>query len=317
MFFAGLLQNSQDKKAIEKTCEDFATFISDCVKSLIEAYNVAVKIAESNKSNHQITVFLLARHAIECLDAVSVLVSKGCSNPCQPLLRSSLEATVGIFYILKQDTARRALAYHVVHYHRRLALYRKMDPTTQEGQDFRSYFKDDPLAGSIIADLSHIDVNSMAAHVEAILKKPELQPIEDEWKKAKKKKGNPEWYSLFNGPSNMRELAKDVGLLFPGMYEFLYRYWSNEVHAGSVMNATGKKMGQQVIRPIRHPEELQQAVNLASSLGILLCTKLLEAFAPAKLEAFRAEYQRTLQPRSRALREKTIINAPWRDESGP
>jgi Family of unknown function (DUF5677) len=317
MFFADLLQNNQDKKTIEKTCDDFATFISDCVKSLIDVYNVAVKKAEANKSNHQITVFLLARHAIESLDAVSVLVSKGCSNPCQPLLRSTLEATLGIFYILKEDTARRAFAYQIAHYHRRLSLYRKMDPATQAGQEFRKYFKDDPLVGSIIDDMSHIDVNRMAANVEALLQKPELQPIEDEWKKAKKKKSDPEWYSLFDGPSNLRELAKHVGLLFPGMYEFLYRYWSNEVHAGSAMNATGKKMGQQVIRPIRHPEELQQAVNLASSLGVFLCTKLLETFAPEKLDAFRVEYQQTLQPRSRALRGKTIINAPWRDDSGP
>jgi len=317
MFFADLLQNAQDKETIEKTCEEFATFISDCVKSLIDAYNVAVTKAETTKGNHQITVFLLVRHAIECLDAVSVLVSKGCSNPCQPLLRSTLEATLGIFYILKEDTTRRALAYHVAHYHRRLSLYRKMDPVTQAGQEFRNKFKDDPIVGSVIADLGHIDVNGMAAHVETLLKKDDLQPIEDEWQKAKKGKRNPEWYSLFNGPPNMQELAKEVGLIFPGMYECLYRYWSNEVHAGSVMNATGKKLGQQVIRPIRHPEELQQAVTLASSFCVLLCTKLLEVFAPDKLEAFRVQYQETLQTRSKALRGKTIIDAPWRDDSGP
>jgi len=120
MFFADLLQNAHDKETIEKTCKDFATFISDCVTSLIEVYSVAVKRVETTKDNHQITVFLLVRHAVECLDAVSVLVSKGCSNPCQPLLRSTLEATLGIFYILEEDTTRRALAYHVAHYHRRL-----------------------------------------------------------------------------------------------------------------------------------------------------------------------------------------------------
>ncbi len=316
MFFADLLQSDQDRRTIEKTCEAFASFISDGVKSLVGVYNVALEKAANTKENHQVTVFLLSRHVIECLDAVSVLVAKGCSNPCQPLLRSALEALLGLLYIFKNDTKRRALAYQLAHYHRRLSLYRKMDSTTQAGQEFRKHLDGDPVAASIVADVGHQDFKALAASVERILAKPEFCAIEDEWKKRKKaKNSDPEWYSLFGGPSSVRALAKEVGQ--PGMYEFLYRYWSNEVHAGSAMNATGKKDGKQVIRPIRHPEELQQAVNLASSFGLMLGRRLLEVYAPERLEQFREEYQQKFQARSRALRGRTIIEAPWRDDSGP
>ena len=313
MFFSDLLKNEQEKGRFEKTCHDLATFVSDCVKPLINAFDVGLKNAE--KANYQLTVYLLARHAIECLDAVSVLVSKGCSNPCQPLLRSALEAKLSVLYILKNDTKRRALAYQVGHYHRRLSLYRKMDPSTQAGQEFAKFLDGDSLAASIIGDVGNQDFKGMAANVEWFLSQAEFKPIEDEWVKLKKaKKSEPEWYSLFGGPSNMRALAKEVGQ--PGMYEFLYRYWSNEIHSGSAFNATGTLNGQQMMRPIRHPEELQQAVNLAANLSLLLARRLLEVYAPAELDQFRIEYQEKLQTRSRALRQKSVIIAPWRDDAG-
>jgi len=94
------------------------------------------------------------------------------------------------------------------------------------------FVKDDPIAGSVIADLSHMDVNGMAANVETLLKKPELQPIEDEWNKAKKKKRNPEWYSLSTAHPICGNLRRRSGQSSRNV-RVSVSHWSNEVHAAA------------------------------------------------------------------------------------
>ena len=93
-----------------------------------------------------------------------------------------------------------------------------------------------------------------------MLAEPDFQPIEQEWQSLKaKRKHDPEWFSLFGGPQSVRDLA--IRVKWAGTYEFLYRTWSNEVHAGRAMESIGRRNGIIVMRPIRHPEELQQAAG--------------------------------------------------------
>jgi hypothetical protein len=99
------------------------------------------------------------------------------------------------------------------------------------------------------------------------------------------------------------------------MYELLYRYWSNEVHAGSAMGAIGQKDGEAVIRPIRHPEELQSAVQFASQFSLLLAMKVVGVYDPEKLADLRKTYIDQLRGRSLELAQKKVIVAPWRDSS--
>ena len=86
-----------------------------------------------------------------------------------------------------------------------------------------------------------------------------------------------------------------------------------EVHAGSAMEAIGKKDGDTVIRPIRHPEELQQAVNFAGHFSLALAMKIVEVYEPAKMPDLRSRYIDKIQQRALELRDTKIINAAWTD----
>jgi hypothetical protein len=196
---------------------------------------------------------LLVRHVIESVDGVAILVSGSGSHPCQPLLRSALEAVLGVLYILEKDTKQRGLAYQVAHAHKKIKLYDRLDPTTQAGKQLRKVLHGDPMEGFFSA-LPFLNYPKMIANLQDMLVKPGFQPIEGLWQriKALNNKRDPEWYSLSGGPKNVREVA--VHLRMTGMYEFLYRFWSESVHAGMAMEAIGRNGGATVILPVRHPD---------------------------------------------------------------
>jgi hypothetical protein len=312
MLFSGLLPSDSERGRLEKVCAEFSSFVQDCIGFLVQAFKISQEAAAKTNKVHHSTVLLLARHVVESLDGVSVLVGEGCSQPCQPLLRSALEAMLGLFYILESDTERRALAYHVAHAHKKIKLYEKLDSSTNAGQELRRVVAPDPC-GNLFDSLPIINYPKLIIGLQGMFVKPDYQPIEAEWQRLRAVKNNrdPEWYSLFGGPQNVRELAIKVG--FPAMYEFLYRYWSNEVHAGSAMEAIGHKDGDTVIRPIRHPEELQSAVTFAAQFSLVLAMKLVAVYSPDKTAELRRQYIERIQKRALELAHKKVIIAPWKD----
>jgi hypothetical protein len=128
MYFYDLMEPGQDCAEYEKLLSDLSKFVGDCVRYLIDAFNVAnVKAAKEQCSSHT-TVLMLVRHIIEAIDGVSVLVREGCAENCGPLLRSAFEGQLGVLYILQADRTARGLAYQVAHAHRRIKMYKKFDP---------------------------------------------------------------------------------------------------------------------------------------------------------------------------------------------
>ncbi len=325
MFFPQMLSSDTDREALKKICEAYSVYVDDCVGCLVNAYTVAESAASKTDENHHITILLLARHVIESLDAVSAMVSRGCSHPCQTALRSALEGVFGVLHILQADTVRRARAYQVAHAHRRIKLYEKADPSTDAGREWRRVLSTDPV-GDVLSTLPAIDYTKAIANLRSMLARPDFVPIEQEWhllreyhidptdstKKTKKKsKSDPEWYSLFGGPANLRDLAIKVG--HPALYEFLYRQWSNEVHAGAALDAVGRKGGATVVRPVRHPEMLQTCVIFAGQFSLMLSRRLIEFYDAGKLVEFRARYINTIQSRLKELMTKKVVTAPWKD----
>jgi hypothetical protein len=287
MFFQEMLKTDADRRSFDEMCAAFSAFFQDCNRCLVMAWEIVQEAAAPTGEEHHTPILLLVRHVIESLDGVAILVSKSGSHPCQPLLRSALEAELGVLYILEKDTKQHALAYQVAHAHKKIKVYDRFDPTTQAGKELRKLLIGDSLEGFFSA-LPFLNYPKMIANLQAMLAMPDFQPIEAEWQRVKalNKKRDPEWYSLFGGPKNVRELA--IHLHMTGMYEFLYRFWSESVHAGMAMEAIGRKGGATVIRPVRHPEQLQSAVQHAAGLALDLSKRLIEVYAPVKWSQLRA-----------------------------
>jgi hypothetical protein len=312
MRFKNQVQSPEQWAQYESLLRQLSGFLDDWVDYLIEVFEVVQAKAASDTRLHHGTVLLLTRHLLECIDALVGLTEKGSAQLTGPVLRSAFEAYLGVHYILEADSERRGLAYQVAYAHKRIKVYRKLDPEHQSGKDLRARLKDDPLA-STLPGVSG-DLPAMAAGLEGMLAKPEYALVEAEWQAVRsRRKGNdPSWFSLFGGPGDIQRLAEHLGK--QAMYELLYRPWSDMVHAGNAFENMGlTNLGEQVYRPLRHPDGLQQTVVHASSFCLATAKLLLDAYAPDERPRFAAVYQERLRSRHLNLASRgQIINAPWK-----
>lgn len=284
----------------------FAELVRDAVQMLCRAWEQIQAPSYAEQKHYPLVVLLLTRHICEQLDGVSILAEKGCADPIKPLLRSSFEAMLGIEYILAADSERRGIAYQVAHAHRQIKLYRKVDPEEQSGKQLRAVLASDPLASGM--EWPKVDTKKLIANLERMLARSEYAPINSEWDRLK---GKAKWFALFDGPKDVHALAAKLNRV--GMYEFLYRHWSNAVHAGDCLSNIGGKSGNVAIKPIRHPEGLQSMISVSIGLCLAVTPLLLTRWGTAdEQEQFRADYIAQIQPRFEQLHKGELINAPWK-----
>lgn len=310
MYFAELLPSDDERASADAVYGKFAALVTDAVDFLAKGWKVAEVAAQPDQKYHHATVYMLTRHVCEMLDGVSILAMNGGAEPSKPLLRSSFEAMLGIQYILEADCERRGIAYQVAHAHRRIKSIRRLDPTEQVGKELRKTLADDPLFAGIKFPTG--DLKTQVDILEGMLRKPEFAAIETEWQAVKGKGKEPSWFSLFSGPREVRALA--LHLKHGALYEFLYREWSNSVHAGDCFaNIAPGPNGTKLIRPLRHPDGLQQMISLGVSISLAVHSSLLEHYGTQEQrDAARAEYVAKIQQRLTELRQGEIITAPWR-----
>ena len=309
MFFRDMIESTEQWAGYEKLLSDLAHFVGDCVRFLIDAYDMAEAGSFQEQCYSHATVLMLTRHVIESVDGVSVLAERGCAENCGPLLRSAFEGQLGVLYILEADSKRRALSYQVAHAHRKIKTYRKCDPDDALGKQLRAELKDDPMAD--VFDRVPGDLRAMIANLEGMLAKPEYAPVEQEWQTTRRGK-DPEWFALFGGPRDVRSLA--IHLKLGAAYEGLYRSWSDVIHAGSGLNHVGPsdQPGAIVIRPIRHPDGLESACSLAAQICLHTARSLVQKYGPENWERFRQTYSEKISPRYMQVCKGKLIHAPWR-----
>ncbi len=316
MYFVDLLKDQSSRAEYESLLVKLSGLVTDSVNLLAKAWRLAETSAYPEHKLHHATVQVLARHICESLDGVAVLTAGGSAEPCKPLMRSAFEAMLGIQFILAKDEEQRGLAYQVAHAHRKILLYRRLDATENAGKELAKVLASDPVASDITQNLPpQINLPNMVANLEAMLRQPEYAPIEAEWTRTKNKgnkKKDPSWYTLFDGPSDIRSLA--ISLNHAGMYEFLYRHWSNSVHAGDCFETLAKgPAGTVKIRPIRHPDGLQLVVSLSVSFTLAVIRTLMARYGtPDEIEQFRADYVANIQQRNQAVMQGELIKADWK-----
>jgi hypothetical protein len=257
-------------------------------------------------------VFSLARHVAEEVDAISILVEKGCVDPCKGHLRSAFEADLGIRYILDSDSERRGLAYQVKELRERLHVVQTHDPKTPEGKKVREAIQDDPVGASVLALMPPYDFDAEAKRLNATLASKPWDTINAEWV-AKGDKSR--WHSLFDGPRNVRALALYLKRGF--WYEFLYSDWSGRVHAGSALRNIGTNSKEPdrsgfAVRPLRHPDGLRHVYSFATGITLALAHLLSQRYlSQIGRDDLRKFYVEEVQPIYHSVKD-VEIGADWR-----
>lgn len=314
MYFKDQLPPDADYAHYKALLDQFAAFIRDCLQLPQQAFDVAMKASYGDGKMHHSAVLMLTRHLCEQLDGVAVLASEGCAEPAKPLIRSAFEAWLGVLFILEKDNERRGLSYHVAHAHRKIKLYRKLDGANEAGKEQRKRIKGDPIGEEILDLFEATDLGPRVLRLEHMLSQSPYSAIEAEWRRVKKSKGAPNWFSLFGGPSSISALAHLLGKAF--WYDFMYSEWSDAVHAGGGMGHIAENRsardGSVAVRPLRHPDGLQSLLVLAAGIATDVSREILSKYgSDADREMMRRFYIDNLQSRYREISQQSLINVPW------
>jgi hypothetical protein len=253
-----------------------------------------------------IVPILFLRNILEIGDAISILIKNSSIDPVKPLLRTLMENSFGLEYLLEKDKKNRALAYNVWITHKDLKFIEKLNVSTQVGKQFSSEIKKDKYVNKLKSDKYNFDAGKQNA--KELLKLPYYIPIEKEYQRTNKVKSNPMWYSLFDGPKNIEQLAKKLN--HHTSYEVIYRMLSDSVHANNnsknklIPNADGITTD---IIQIRFPKDAQMVT--INALNILLMTY--SNFYLKELPNKKAEFSKwysSFREAFRELREKELFN---------
>ena len=100
------------------------------------------------------------------------------------------------------------------------------------------------------------------------------------------KKGMPSWYSLFDGPRSIRQLAYYLKL--GATYDILYSGWSESVHAGGAMLTVAGR--DSTILGCLAPERAQLVTTLAVSFTSQITRAMFGRYSPDRVKDWQEWY---------------------------
>ena len=270
--------------------EDVSAVLNEFKDSIEEMVNFGSVILSwdlSRKgSDEDLPPVLFLRNFLENVDAISVLIKYSSVESCKILLRTALENVFYLGYILQSDSKNRALAFIVWNTINNNKLLNQADSTSNEYKELLKKYKNDTFLKDskppIIANTSELIKLG-----EKIFLLPKFLPIKEEYDNTKKLlKKKPAWYTLFDGPRTIEELANRVKL--GALYEVLYRNWSGSIHGTNIIQGkfiTSSDQEHELMQ-LRHPKDAQSITLYCSNLCLMVFKNYLSVRNPEKLPAF-------------------------------
>lgn len=245
------------------------------------------------KADKEIPLILLFRHVLELLDSVAILIKESSVEPCKLQLRSIFEALLSINYLVENDTEERAYAFLVCHSFKKIKTYKKLNPDTLEGKQFKGVLKESVLHD---IDLSNLfDLSEMVEQQKGLFEKEGYKEAYEELEKLREiGRKNPNWYEFYNGPRDLEQLA--IHLKKRGYYEFFYRNWSDYIHATDIITGNfGKGKEGTYLTSIRQPYEAQTITSLAITMGMEVYRMMIYHYVPLQITHYRIWYVENMQ----------------------
>lgn len=282
-----VLPRSQDK-GVENLLKNFASLIENAVN--FGTHLMKWDAEKKRIGDENMPPLLFLRNILELGDAISILIRKSSIDPCKPLLRSLLENTFGLEYMLEKETEKRALSYLVWHANKDLKLCEKLDSSTERGKHLKKEIEKDKFLDNVDSLFNNPILIPAKKNAKDLLESLKYVPIETEYQRANTIRKNPAWYALFGGPNNIEQLAKYLNL--HASYEIFYRGFSGNVHATSIFKKkiSQNKDGTTDIIQIRYPEDAQSITQNTVSFLIMTYLAYFKSRLPEKNKEFQEWY---------------------------
>ena len=236
--------------------------------------------------------FFLLRNYLSYIDASAAIIKLSSCESVELLMRSMLEINLYIEYMLETNIENRISSYQVCYVIEKIKSYKRLDNNTEEGKAFISTCKKDDIAKNI--DFPQVDSQELSSPLICMLNQEPYLSIKKEYDRVKKvKKKKPEWFELWNGPTNIQELFRL--LRKDAIYEIYYRLWSSTVHQSGALRNISIENGKGGVKYLRDPKEIFGLCQTEVTLILELYTNIIKKLIPEYLIGFSKYYSENIQ----------------------
>lgn len=246
-----------------------------------------VEVKREGKDNNIPTLFF--RNILELSDSISILIKESSIDPSKIILRSLIENILQLIYMLEEKERQRALSYMVAKVNKDIKYYNKFIKSEKSSSQFKIQIEKDELNLNFDKFIDHPEIIKTKEAKKSLLEKPEFSEVQKEYLRTSQKRKNPNWYSLYNGPDNLEQLAQKLKKNI--RYEFFYRKYSENVHGLNLtkgMVYVGNDSAQ--IIQIRDFEHTQNVTFNTASLLLEIYNIFIRKRVPEKLNEYRNWY---------------------------
>lgn len=292
--FKQLLDRDFVKVSIQAITDITTPLLRELVDASLRAFRrCEMEAAEQGKANEDVAALVLFRQIIEMADGIEVLVANGCGTAAIPVIRSQFEASASLAYLLSDDAkyVERSLSWLVANTHSAISERETLEPGTPKGQKYEAIRAKE--FGRPASGVQNTGIAAEISNLQNWLKTAQLAPIEAEYQRTKKGPSRfPEWFSLYDGPKNRRELAEAVG--YGSMYHLMYGDWSGLGHANDLHRFLATVDGRPAFDAVRRPDELQKIAQYAALLLLRAHREMINKFRHG--ESMVSWYDREIKP---------------------
>lgn len=285
--FDNLFFNVEEHDNVKETIEQASNVLDSVIIRFGEVQN-EMTTGTSRKDDFVDTVIILfIRKIMEQLDAINVLYSVGSFEPAQIILRSLIENIVGLEFILKDHTKKRAAAYYLEHHYQELdkskiyfnpeSEYGKLI-IAQKGKD--EFDKDCEKLEKKKEALKRLIKSKTVFQETDIARKNKLDAKKKQSKN--KKKIYIQWYEVCSNITSIYGLMKEIG--YEKYYDGIYGGLSFESHGlNATMGMSADENGLS-LKWIRNPEGGRSTFELACIFSIGALHKIYQYLGDEKSE---------------------------------
>lgn len=233
-------------RKIQSDEADTLNFLADAIDQVVNIGTHFIKweAATGGATIEKTPLIMLNRHILEMGDAISILLRSSSVDPCKAMLRSIIETSLQIEYLL-MDPEKRGFCYMVCHHNKMMKQLKRMVGNSKEQKEYFNQLKNKSYTAINANDFSHPNAQNDINGLLMLVNSPDYKIYQSEYirtstqkdknGKRDKRDKNPEWYSLFGGPKSCIALAQELNR--KDFYEFLYRPFSSTVHGSDLLNS--------------------------------------------------------------------------------
>lgn len=230
--------------------ETYSSYLEELCNIASTVFGRGERSASRVKGNPA-SLLHLYHHIIQVADGIHVLCNNSCFNASFPLLRSLWEASLSMQYMTEDNFEDRSIAWIVCYYLEKLEEVENLNFQTPKGLEFiKLKESDENLKDWDLGFTDQNQIRKITNNLKNIINKSKYKSVLEKIPKNALK--NKSWYSVNNGPLNLKELA--IKLNRPIEYEIFFKHSSSITHGKDAGRAVKFFEGRWYIQDIRNKD---------------------------------------------------------------